>query len=91
MSREIQPLFITVLKNVAKQPLKHITESTVARAFSKDNITLIAKLNVDIVQVLVDYISEAGRLTDDVVPAHLFTGKSDVSFKNSKISGLCIN
>ncbi len=88
MSREIQPLFITVLKNIAKQPLKHITEATVERAFSKTNIALIETLNVDIVQVIVDYVSEAGRLTDDVVPAHLFTGKSDISFKNSKISGL---
>ena len=48
---------------------------------------LIGKLNVDVVQSLVDYITEAGRLTDDIVPARLFANKSTLSLRNSKISG----
>lgn len=87
MSRDIQSLFISILKNISRQPALHLSEGALKRAFSKRMLPLIGKLNVDIVQLLADYIAEAGRLTDDIIPPHLFGGKTEVCLKNSKISG----
>ena len=87
MSKDVQSLYVTVLKNISKQPVKYGSETCYKRAFSAQNMELIGKLNVDVVQSLVDYITEAGRLTDDIVPARLFANKSTLSLRNSKISG----
>lgn len=79
---------MTVLKNIAKQPAKYVTDATVKRAFYSNRYQrLIESSKTDIVQVLVDYITEAGRFTDDILPSSLFQGKRSVCLKNSKISG----
>jgi hypothetical protein len=73
MLREIPTLHVTVLKAIAKQPIKYISEARLKKAFAigpKDCVQTF-----DIAQVLVDYITEAGRLTDDVLPPSLFKGQ----------------
>jgi hypothetical protein len=86
MLREIPPLSVAVLKAIAKQPTKHINEGAITRAKliqSKDRTR-----EIDLAQTLIDYITEAGRLTDDVLPPSLFEqGRALLSLKNSKISG----
>ncbi len=85
MSREIQPLFVTVLKEIAKQPFKCVTETSFKKAFSANNRLTVEKLNIT--QLLVDYITDAGRFTDDVLPHQLFKDSEKVILKNTKISG----
>jgi hypothetical protein len=86
MIREIPPLSTHVLKLIAKQPTKHVSEEAISRALKiipKDRLQ-----EFDLAQVLVDYITEAGRFTDDVLPLSLFEqGRTTLSLKNSKISG----
>lgn len=86
MLREIPTLHITVLKEIAKKPTNFISEKNLEKAYliyPKDR-----ENSFDLAQVLVDYITEAGRLTDDVLPPSLFkSGRTELCLKNSKISG----
>jgi hypothetical protein len=87
MLREIPTLQVLVLKEIAKQPTKHVSEAYLKKAYlikPKEQL----QESFDLAQVLVDYITEAGRLTDDVLPPSLFKlGRTKLSLKNSKISG----
>lgn len=80
----ILPLKILVLKAIAKQPNKKIfNEATLRRA----NL-IESNPSFDLCQTLIDYITEAGRLTDDVIPISLFLpNRVKLSLKNSKVSG----
>ena len=87
MLREIPTLHVTVLKEIAKAPTKFVSEARLKKAFA---IGLKQQLTdqFDLAQVLTDYITDAGRLTDDVLPPSLFkAGRTTLSLKNSKISG----
>lgn len=82
MIRDIPTLSMTVLKAIAKQPLKHLLVDKIARSF-----TICPEGQREAVaQTLVDYISEAGRMTDEV-PLMFPQWSTDVSIKNSKLSG----
>ena len=82
MQREIPSLKVTVLKEISKKPLKCMTEQSLSRAFR------ICSVEFDLAQTLIDYITEAGRLTDDVLPPSLFeNGRISLSLKNTKVSG----
>eukprot|EP01041_Mallomonas_annulata_P001887 gene1887-3659_t len=82
MIREIPLLSVTLLKSIAKAPLQFINEDTIERAFS---ICPINKRE-SAAQILVDYIAEAGRMTDDVKLLFPSTSKT-VSVRNAKLSG----
>lgn len=87
MLREIPTLHITVLKEIAKQPTKYVSEPFLKKALAIGPKQQMAT-QFDIAQVLVDYITDAGRLTDDVLPPSLFkAGRKSLCLKNSKISG----
>jgi len=80
----ILPLKVLVLKAIAKQPNKKVfNEETLKRAK-----LIESNPSFDLCQTLIDYITEAGRLTDDVIPMSLFlSNRTKLSFKNSKVSG----
>ena len=84
--RDIPSLSVTVLKEIAKIPAKCVTEAALKRALlvgPKENVE-----SYDLAQMLVDYVTEAGRFTDDVLPPALFkTGRTSLRLKNSKIGG----
>jgi hypothetical protein len=85
MAREVPTLWVTLLKFIAKQPALCIDEPRIERALRicRDNDR--GKLT----QALVDYITEAGRLTDGVIPISLFDSSSvSLDLKNSKLSGV---
>lgn len=86
VDRTIPPLSILVLKALSKQPSKHINPGAIRRALS---ISPKEKAcSFDLAQELVDYITEAGRLSDDVLPPSLFgVGRTYLRLKNSKVSG----
>lgn len=87
MLREIPTLHITILKEIAKQPTKYVSEPFLKKAFLVGPRKQMAE-QFDMAQVLIDYITDAGRFTDDVLPPSLFTaGRKALCLKNSKISG----
>ena len=87
MLREIPTLHVTVLKEIAKAPTKFVSEARLKKAFAIGRRQQLAE-QFDLAQVLTDYITDAGRLTDDVLPPSLFKdGRTTLSLKNSKISG----
>lgn len=87
MLREIPTLHITILKEIAKQPTKYVSEQFLKKAFAVGPRKQMGE-QFDMAQVLIDYITDAGRFTDDVLPPSLFTaGRKALCLKNSKISG----
>ena len=84
--RDIPSLKVTVLKEIAKVPTKCVTEARLRRALKVGPESVVE--GFDLAQTLVDYITEAGRFTDDVLPPWLFkAGRPALRLKNSKISG----
>lgn len=43
---------------------------------------------IDICQLVVNYVAEAGRFTDEAIPPSFFANRKKLSLKNSKITGL---
>lgn len=86
MSRDIPTLSMTVLKAIAKQPLKHLQVEKIPKSFA----ICPEGMREAAAQKLVDYISEAGRMTDEV-PLMFPQSSTSVSIKNSKLSGKYIH
>jgi hypothetical protein len=83
-SRDIPKLSTIILKDIARQPVKFLSAKDI-----NYNSPVYAKIagNFDIAQVLIDYITEAGRLADDVMPVNLFQKeRTHLTLKNSKLS-----
>ena len=85
MNREITPLSTMTLKVIAKQPTICLNQISISRALHK----FPKSFTENAVQMLVDYITEAGRMTDDV-PILFPDTTISMSFANSKISGAYI-
>ncbi|RYH12547.1 hypothetical protein EON65_37990 [archaeon] len=83
-NREVPELKILVLKLIANQPLKCVTEAGCHKLL--DAIARGCFADQDIVQTIVKYITETGRMNDDAVPPFLFNQRSSISLRNSKIS-----
>jgi hypothetical protein len=83
MNREVPSLFTTILKTISKQPAKFLT----TRNIQKSGILAFDKNNVNVIQLLVDFITEAGRFTDEAISCNLFQHQNVLCFKNAKISG----
>ena len=82
-ARDITDLSTICLKVIAKSPTDFISEKSLKRAYQSYANSLINTTS----QLLIDYISDAGRMTDDVFPADAFaTERTSLSLKNSKIS-----
>lgn len=94
VQREIPTLYITMLKMIAKQPSRYLSESSVEKALLKQHNllkTIAERENgLYINQSIIDYITEAGRFTDDAIPVTLFSNSETIIVKNSKITGCCI-
>ena len=91
MSREVPRLSTIVLKEIAKSPQKHLSLESYKRAKliipSTDLAILIHYKDLDLTQILVDYIAEAGRLVDDVIPIEFFhKDRKQITLKNTKLS-----
>lgn len=84
-SRDIPTLNTTILKTIAKQPTIYITERSFERALI---IRDAVHSDYDLSQTLVDYVTEAGRFNDDVIPVTFFDpSRTSLRLKNAKISG----
>ena len=82
--REIPSLQTTILKSIAKQPNLYITE----KSFRRSQYLIPVHMRHDILQTLVDYLIEAGRMTDDVIPISFYQcDRLSLSLQNSKVSG----
>jgi hypothetical protein len=82
----VPSLKVTALKDIAKLPTKCVTDARLRRALKVGPASAADRF--DLAQTLVDYITEAGRFTDDVLPPWLFqAGRQALRLKNSKISG----
>lgn len=85
MSRDIPKLSTLILKEIARSPAKYLS----ANCSLIQNSPLYSKIegNFDVAQVLIDYITEAGRLVDDVMPVSLFQkDRTRLTLKNTKLS-----
>lgn len=84
--REIPPLSELILKSIAKTPIKCMTEKA-----CETFLTALEKKNVfedrDIVQIVLSYIIEAGRMTDEAAPPFIFRNRKLINIANSKLSG----
>ena len=81
--RDLPDLTLLCLKVIAKTPTEFINEKALDRPYRAYPKSLLNSST----QMMIDYISEAGRLTDAVFPLNSFdTGRTYLSFKNSKIS-----
>ena len=91
IQRDIPTLYITLLKTIAKQPSLYLNEPTVERALLKNHLLIesIAKQQngLNISQEIIDYVTDAGRFTDDAIPVNLFSNSEMIIVKNSKITG----
>ncbi len=82
----ILPLKELILKLIAKIPSKCMSERAIKGLL--DAITSKALFqNEDIVQVIINQIIDAGRMTDDAVHVSIFRNRSSLILANSKISG----
>jgi hypothetical protein len=81
--RDIPELSLLCLKLIAKTPTRFVSEQSLARAYRAYSPELLTRCT----QGLIDYVSEAGRLTDAVFPLCAFaTGRASLSLRNSKVS-----
>lgn len=81
--RDIPDLSVLCLKVLAKTPTQFINEKTLKRPFAAYPHSLLTSCT----QEIIDYVSEAGRLSDAVFPIDSFnTNRSYLSLKNSKVS-----
>lgn len=81
--RDIPDLSLLCLKTIAKTPTQFISEKSLARPYQAYSKPLLNSCT----QMLIDYVSEAGRLTDAVFPLNSFdTDRTFLSLKNSKVS-----
>lgn len=82
MIREVPPLTTLILKEISKKPGVHITPQAIARARTiRGNWSSLT-------QTIVNYVTEAGRFTDDVIPVSMWEEDiEEISLKNSKVSG----
>lgn len=82
-ARDVPDLSLMCLKIIAKTPSVYINKKALEgpyRVYPKPLLNSVT-------QLLIDYITEAGRLTDDVFPLDAFdTERTFLSLKNSKIS-----
>ena len=84
MSRDVPRLFILVLKEIAKSPSKYINIESYIKA--KALYGEVCK-DLDLCQLLIDYITEAGRLADTVIPLGIYEAdRVSLHFRNSKLS-----
>mmetsp|Transcript_1859 Transcript_1859/g.2945 ORF Transcript_1859/g.2945 Transcript_1859/m.2945 type:complete len:329 (-) Transcript_1859:93-1079(-) len=84
MHREITPLSTTCMKAIAKSPSNHVNKNYLTSSSFR---AYPANLCDKVIQDLVDQITEAGRMTDNIIPVKAFTSQITVlSFKNSKVS-----
>lgn len=86
MQREVPSLFTTVVRFIAKNP-SHVAlnDDTFARA-SAIGVPIRTKPPLDLPQFLIDEITDAGRLTDDVIPIKVLKDRSYLSLKNTKLT-----
>ncbi len=82
----IPPLKETILKLIAKTPSKCMSEPGIERLLAAVNARTHF-LNEDIVQIILNQIVEAGRMTDDAVPVSFYKNRSELILANSKITG----
>eukprot|EP01038_Epipyxis_sp_PR26KG_P010938 gene10938-14687_t len=84
MNKDQASLQITILKVIAKNPTQFLVnqKNNIDKLFS----SYPTSIRINIVQKLVDYITEAGRLTDDILSPSFFTLFSEVKLRNSKTS-----
>lgn len=81
MIREIPTLKTIVLKQIAKKPSVNIS----LKGFQ--HLLKWKHYNFDITQVVIDAITEAGRLTDEIFPIEVFSSeRTTISLTNSKLS-----
>jgi hypothetical protein len=85
MSREIPPLSDPIIKVIASYPGRCMTEKACGKLLN-------AKANgcfnsVDIVELVVSKIIDAGRMTDEAVHPSVFLNRVTLNLSNSKISG----
>lgn len=85
-SMSIAPLKDIILKLIAKIPSKCMTEAGIKRLLQAVNSQTLFQ-NEDIVQVILNHIIDAGRMTDDASPVSLYKNRSMLMLANSKISG----
>lgn len=85
MLRDVPPLQVLILRQLAATPMKCLHEDgclKTLRAVERGDFA-----GQDLIQRVVQHIIDAGRMTDDAVPPILFRNRSAISLSNSKISG----
>jgi hypothetical protein len=89
MYREIPSLSVTCLKFISKTPTVCITEDLYANIIRRYSTPLIDTVT----QLLINSITESGRMADDIIPLISFeqTKSNTLSLKNSKITGVYLS
>jgi hypothetical protein len=89
MNRDVPTLYDTLLKLLARYPGKCMTKASCEKLMKAIENDCFG--NIDIVQIILNQIIDAGRMTDDAVPTLIYQDRRDLSFSNSKISGISDN
>jgi len=89
--RDIHSLQTLSLQVIARYPSKCCSSDEVVENALKI-IPNNKKDNFDFTQIIIDYITEAGRLADDVLPISIYDNKrTKLCLKNTKITGKYIS
>jgi len=83
MSNITTPLSVLCLKVVAKFPTKCLDEKRITRSYK----LLPVQQHDAVMQNIIDYVTDAGRMDDDALPLVAFRAtRTDLDLKNSKLT-----
>lgn len=87
MSKEIPKLSTLVLKEIAKAPTKYLSVESYERALKIMSNLKSNAMSFDVTQILINYVTDAGRYTDDIIPVTFFdSNRTEICLKNTKVS-----
>lgn len=88
MSRDVPTLFNLILRNVEKFPSTYIRLDYVRKALEFQQKLPNKGEFLDVIQLLIDHIIKAGRMTDDIFAIESFQkNRTSIVLKNSKVTG----
>jgi hypothetical protein len=86
MIRDVPSLYDTILKVIARYPTKSLTKASCEKLMKAIENNYFGE-DVDILQIILNQVIDAGRMTDDAVPTLVYKNRRELSLSNSKISG----
>jgi hypothetical protein len=81
---QVPSLSVLILKEIAKNPAKFLANYSNGFEFA---LEAFPNVSFDVTQLIIDYVTEAGRMSDETVPISFFlSSRRTLSLQNSKVS-----